>query len=203
VVTDLLRPQHQIPKPDELAGSSPHRSEIRRQPADTNVGVILGPASGGLTDVDLDHALAVSLARHFLPNTGAVFGRASKPASHWLYNTDLAERVPQAALQFKDPDTNAMLVELRIGGGGKAAQTMFPGSVHPPTGEPVTWMRDGEPARVNSEDLVKAVQKIAAAAVLAARWAAPGGQHDDQLTLLSLLARSGWVRMRLSPSLVP
>ena len=167
-------------------------AEIRRQSADTNVGVILGPASGGLTDVDLDQALAVSLARHFLPNTGAVFGRASKPASHWLYNTDLAERVPQAALQFKDPDTNAMLVELRIGGGGKAAQTMFPGSVHPPTGEPVTWMGDGEPARVNSEDLVKAVQKIAAAAVLAARWAAPGGQHDDQLTLLSLLARSGW-----------
>src|SRR5947209_3686304 len=50
-----------------------------------NVGVQLGPKSNGLTDVDLDCREAVALAPHFLPETGAIFGRKSKPKSHYLY----------------------------------------------------------------------------------------------------------------------
>jgi hypothetical protein len=49
-----------------------------------NVGVILGPASQGLTDVDLDCELAVTLAPQVLRPTSAIFGRPSRPASHWL-----------------------------------------------------------------------------------------------------------------------
>lgn len=37
---------------------------------DRNVGVLLGRASGGIVDVDIDHPIARSLASDFLPPTG-------------------------------------------------------------------------------------------------------------------------------------
>jgi hypothetical protein len=51
----------------------------------TNIGVILGAASGGLVDMDIDCAEAVEIGGRMLPKTGAVFGRASKRGSHRLY----------------------------------------------------------------------------------------------------------------------
>jgi hypothetical protein len=95
-----------------------------------NIGVQLGPKSGGLTDVDLDCIEATIMASAVLPQTGAIFGRASKRNSHRLYITSLAKSIDQAALQFKDPISKNMLLEIRIGGGDKGAQTVFPGSVH-------------------------------------------------------------------------
>src|ERR1700687_3958353 len=44
-----------------------------------NVGIQLGEASAGLTDVDLDSSLAVGLALEFLPSPNAMFGHRSKP----------------------------------------------------------------------------------------------------------------------------
>src|SRR6476646_10599193 len=55
-----------------------------------NVGVLLGPTSNDLTDVDLDCTEAIELAPQVLPVTNAIFGRMSAPASHWLYRTKLA-----------------------------------------------------------------------------------------------------------------
>src|SRR3954470_6869842 len=63
-----------------------------------NIGVILGPTSGGLTDVDLDCPEAIAIAPYLLPETHAVFGRQSKPRSHYLYRTSLAETAGKAAL---------------------------------------------------------------------------------------------------------
>jgi hypothetical protein len=51
----------------------------------TNIGVMMGLPSGGLIDIDLDTTQAGFLAPRFLPPTPAVFGRASKEESHWLY----------------------------------------------------------------------------------------------------------------------
>src|SRR5450759_2379971 len=50
-----------------------------------NVGVILGDASQGLTDIDLDCDEATKLGQHVLPKTAAIFGRPSRRSSHWLY----------------------------------------------------------------------------------------------------------------------
>src|SRR5438046_4488578 len=50
-----------------------------------NIGVVLGPSSRGLTDVDLDCAEAIMIAPAVLPPTKAIFGRASARASHRLY----------------------------------------------------------------------------------------------------------------------
>ena len=57
-----------------------------------NVGVVLGPSSNGLTDIDLDCREAIEIAPYVLPPTGAIFGRHSAPASHWLYRSSLSIR---------------------------------------------------------------------------------------------------------------
>src|SRR4051812_47344786 len=53
-----------------------------------NVGVKLGGRSG-ITDVDNDCAEAIAVARYFLPETNARFGRPSRRCSHYLYTTAL------------------------------------------------------------------------------------------------------------------
>ena len=83
-----------------------------------NVGVLLGDASNGLIDVDLDCPEALALAADYLPPTGALFGRDGKPKSHWLYKV----KNPQPTDQYRFPSTKdangktvkgAMIVEYR------------------------------------------------------------------------------------------
>src|SRR5262249_5729823 len=101
-----------------------------------NIGVQFGKVSGDLCDVDLDSMLAIGLAPQFLPKTGAVFGRNSKPCSHQLYLSNLCETEKNAVIQFKEHPQGAMIVELRIGAGDKGAVSVFPPSLHM-TGETV------------------------------------------------------------------
>jgi replicative DNA helicase len=125
-----------------------------------NVGVILGEASGGLADVDLDCLEAIELAPQFLPPT-ATFGRASKPASHWLYAAPGAQ-----TRQFKASPSET-LVELRAGGSGH--QTVFPGSVHE-CGEPIEWTApDATPAALPATDLAQRVAQLAVACLILRR----------------------------------
>jgi hypothetical protein len=101
-----------------------------------NIGVILGPRSSELVDIDLDCAEALALADFYLPPTAAIFGRPAKPRSHWLY------LAPNATYEsFSDPLGNHTLVELRAAGqDGGAHQTVFPPSVA--NGERREWCSD-------------------------------------------------------------
>jgi hypothetical protein len=90
-----------------------------------NVGVQQGAASRGLTDVDLDCLEAIAAAPFFLPHRTARFGRASKPCSHWLYYTDLAQTEDKATLQFKDPEKHVVL-EIRSAAAGPGRRPYFP-----------------------------------------------------------------------------
>ena len=155
--------------------------------ADQNIGVQFGEVSGGLRDVDLDCIEAVKLAARLLPPTDAIFGRASKPASHYLYVTDTADA--KASKQFRDSDRK-VIVELRMGGGGKAAQTLFPGSIHP-SGEALSWVKQGEPAHVPFEQLMAAVTRVAVGALLVRHWPSGDG-HEAALRVAGFLARAGW-----------
>ncbi|WP_342726080.1 phage/plasmid primase, P4 family [Bradyrhizobium sp. B097] len=156
-----------------------------------NIGVQLGLKSGGLTDIDLDCPEATVIARAVLPKTGAMFGRQSKRDSHHLYYTSLASELDQAALQFKDPNSKSMLLEVRIGGGDKGAQTVFPGSVHE-SGEPINWEEDDEPAQVSDDELLRQAKLLAALCLLARYWPTNGGRHDAALTVGGFLARCGF-----------
>jgi Bifunctional DNA primase/polymerase, N-terminal len=154
--------------------------------SDQNIGVQLGPTSGGLCDVDLDCAEAMRLALRFLPATVAVFGRRSKPRSHYLYKVQDSKCV--TVIKHCDEEGRA-LVELRIGV-KNAAQTMFPPSLHP-GGELVGWDQDGDPTTAPYTGLEAAVRHIAVAAMLLRYWPrSAGSRHDLAMRVGGFLARA-------------
>ena len=174
-----------------------------------NIGVQLGNKSGGLTDVDLDCQEALTLADHFLPETGAEFGRPSKPRSHRLYVTDLADTEGKATLQFIDPIPGpngepVMLVELRIGPTVMqkdkprviGAVSMFPPSRHP-RGEFVDWDQEDDPAEVDGSELKSAVSELACATLLVRYYPGQGARHAGALVLGGVLARAQWPAERI------
>ncbi len=116
-----------------------------------NIGVLLGEPSGGLVDIDIDDADALALAADHLPPTPCVFGRASKPRSHWLYRVDDCGRHAKAS-------TGAGQIEYRSTGN----QTVIPDSVHP-SGEPIEWCGAGcgEPAKVTRAELIRCITALA------------------------------------------
>jgi hypothetical protein len=134
-----------------------------------NIGVILGTRSGGLGDVDLDCPEAVELADIYLPRTGAVFGRASKPRSHRVYVA------PGAVFEkFSDPlAKGACLLELRsdTAAGGRE-QTVFPPSVHE-TGEQIRWEGDTIEPRVIDAVLLRRACAWLAVGCMVARYVDP------------------------------
>jgi hypothetical protein len=133
--------------------------------ADDNVGIRLGDPSGGLVDIDLDCMEAVKCARSLLLSTQWIFGRKSKPASHYLYT------VPgMKAEQFKDVD-GSVLVEIRSTGG----QTVFPPSTHP-SGESIEAEIDKEASKVEADMLRLSAALVATCALLARRWP-KGSRH--------------------------
>lgn len=151
-----------------------------------NVGVILGAASDGLVDVDLDCPEAVALAPKLLPATGAIFGRHSKPRSHYLYIVSEPEQ--KAAIRLQDSE-DSTIIELRLGG-KKGAQTVFPGSTHP-SGEAIEWTSNGEAPKISCSALKTAVTRVAVGSLLFRNWPQKG-RHEACLRLGGFLARVGW-----------
>lgn len=152
-----------------------------------NIGVILGEASKGLVDVDIDCREALALAPYFLPQTSGRFGRASKRASHWLYYADIPKH-----LKFEDPNIDGpgkTIVELRA----NEVQTIFPGSVHV-SGEDIE-LEEGADfetiLRIDRAALETAVGILAAACLLA-RYFPRSGRHNFCLALGGGLLRDGW-----------
>jgi len=104
--------------------------------SDDNVGLKTGSRSRHIADVDLDCPEAIELASIYLPETGAIFGRPSKPRSHWLYVA-----VGASFVSFADPIAGDMLVELRADGlTGGCHMTIIPPSVT--DGEARQWCGD-------------------------------------------------------------
>jgi Virulence-associated protein E/Bifunctional DNA primase/polymerase, N-terminal len=160
-----------------------------------NVGVLLGAPSAGLTDGDLDCQEAIVAAAYLMPKTDAIFGRASKRASHRLYKTTLCESQGKATIQFKDTQKPAkVILEFRVGAdaaGDHAAQTIAPGSVHP-SGELITWEDDGEPAAVDDVALLAAGARVAACVLLGRAYPRQGGRHEGALIVAGFLCRCGF-----------
>lgn len=153
-----------------------------------NLGILLGEPSGGLVDVDLDSPEARKVATFFLPDTQTVFGRDQVGPSHLLYVTDKRLQI----LRLIDPVSKEVIAEYRDGTMERGAQTMFPPSKHPDTGETLCWYCDGEPAQLDACDLLNRFKCLAAAALLAAYWPEKGARHDAANALSGGLVRMGW-----------
>ena len=153
---------------------------------ETNIGVILGPPSGGLVDIDLDCPEALRLARFVLPKTELRFGRESTPDSHWLYKAPIEGRTA-----YTDPITKETLVEIRSSGSqDKFHQTVFPPSVHT-SGEQIYWSSDGDPLEIVDSKLIDSVSQLAALCLMVRYWPAEGGRQDFAMRVAGVLLRGG------------
>ena len=128
---------------------------------------------------------------YLLPRT-AVFGHASKRASHYVYRSNLSATQDRGAQKFLGSDKHGLL-ELRMGAGGRGAQTIFPPSVHV-SGEPIAWAGGGpgKIAEVDGEELFKRTRRLAAATELARNYPKVGARHDSAHILGGFLGRCGF-----------
>lgn len=147
---------------------------------DCNIGVLLGEASNGLIDIDLDTPEAIVAGGVILPAT-AVFGRPGAPESHYLYRSPQARR----RTAWQDIDA-ATIVELRADG----AQTVFPPSLHP-SGERVAWSDDRPCTEIEAEELHHLTTLVAVASLLARAYPAHGGRNDFVLAVAGVLLQAG------------
>jgi hypothetical protein len=179
--------------PDDRKGWQLERwtaNDVPRQfPAEKNIGLLVGTASGGLVDCDLDCGAAIALAPSFLPVTPFIHGRPSAPRSHYWY---VANPVPEYQ-EFRDEPHGTKILELRAGAG---KQTIVPPSIHP-CGEQLVWEESAAepgatPATVLSETLTRAMRELAAATLIVRHYPKEGSRHDFALPLSGFLLRRGW-----------
>lgn len=145
-----------------------------------NVGGLWGAPSGWLVDVDLDWDEATLAAPRLLPET-FVYGRRSRPSSHYIYRCEGLEtfkRVP-----FKD----SIIVEVRSTG----TQSVLPPSIHPDR-ERYEINHDIEFRSISRRELEKLVNRVASAALVARYYPSEGGRHDLIHALVGSLMHSGW-----------
>ena len=116
----------------------------------SNIGVILGQASGGLVCVDLDDPTAVILAPKYLPKTGLIAGRSSEPFNHYIYRVS----GPFKKREFKHKATNQKFIEIL----GDGQQVVVGPSVHP-SGDIYSDLI-GEPAEIDADELIDAVGRL-------------------------------------------
>ena len=183
-----LKPRSKKPYQQSWQGLRIKADEIARYfpDPDGNVGVLLGDVSGGLIDFDLDSEESVRAYEVGLfPNTGWIFGRASKPVSHLLYRVDGDAPKSRA---YKDPTaaTSATLFELR----SNLSQTMFPGSVHP-EGEAIDWVQRDQIRVLRTEDATNDANVLGAQMLLARYWP-EGTRHYAAMHIAGALAHSDW-----------
>src|SRR5262245_13777486 len=177
-----LRPKTKLPCERNWPNQRLTETELEEAFANAaNIGVVLGKASGGLVDVDLDSSEAIALASKFLPATKRKHGRTSKPISHFFYNTS----DPVQPEKFTDVD-GSVLLELR----SDRQQTVIPPSVHP-SGERFRWRETGDPSKVTASELRSAAHRFAACALTARHWPNRGHRHDAAGALAGALLRHG------------
>jgi Family of unknown function (DUF5906) len=162
---------------------------------DYGVGLLLGPNRNGPVDIDLDCPEAVRLAPYLLPPTDAVFGRKSKLRSHFIYIPDGDGGFPYVA--FKDAQGKNIL-ELRGDAttGSSVHQTVFPGSLHADTGEPIEWDRVAfpSPARITYDKLLRACRLLSIGVIIVRDIWNDGFRNAPTLPLVGILAKYGFTR---------
>ena len=162
-----------------------------------NIGVELG-GSKNLTDVDCDSLLSVKAAGYLYSEDTdpfMIFGRSSKPDSHYVFFTD--ESLP--SFKINHPITGVCVVEFRCAkqDGTRGMQTVFPPSIWCDKNDPThqeqieTTHQNPACAPVKASTLANEVKAIAAMALLAESFPIKGKRHDTILALAGWFARGG------------
>lgn len=143
----------------------------------SNIGIRLGRISNDLTDVDLDCAESVAIAKNI--NTlkkGAQFGRKSVGVNHYFFRCEGSK-----TMKFTDPVNKKTILEIRSDG----TQTVVPPSIHKDSGEIIEWYSEIEPPEIKWDQLLRYTKKLAGLTLLARHW--PRGQRQE-----SAMALCGW-----------
>ena len=180
----------------------------------SNIGVILGQASGHLICVDLDDETAVILAPKYLPKTGMIAGRGKAQFSHYFY------RVPGefAKREFKHKPTKQKIIEIL----GDGQQVVVGPSVHP-SGDIYDDLT-GDAPEVDPDELIDCVGRLYEAvcdakgldpyagvlvdqppraasqkpALQTADGTRPGDDYNERGDIRSLLEKHGWKAGKVS-----
>jgi Bifunctional DNA primase/polymerase, N-terminal len=160
-------------------------------PADSNIGIILGPSK--LVDADLDSAVALQLVDAFLPNSTMVWGRASKPRSHRAYRIASGKVAHRKYTDLADH----VLLERRTGNN----QTVIPPSTHP-SGEAVEWVAPGPASGVDGKKISEAFDDFGAACLIASIWT-EGIRQELALYITGYLLKAGCSPDRVQRVLYP
>lgn len=141
----------------------------------------------GLVDIDCDSPEVVEMAQEFLPKTGAVYGRVSKPTAHWLYKSIFDKRIAFMDLTVSD-EKKATLIEVRVN-----HQSMAPPSIHPDDRELLQWQLGGfnQIYEIDSAILLRCVQLLATAAITGRHYNPEGNRHDWCLALSGFFRQLG------------
>lgn len=177
-----LQPRSKRPIDKGWQQRTPSKNNLDDFANNRNVGVVLGKASGGLVDIDIDHQLAITVADYLLPSTGMVFGRASKPRSHRLYKVEK----PSKTLRLNGSSQHGTIIECRANGG----LTIMPPSIHP-SGEDVTFDEQGKIATSTREELDCCCRLIAAVVELSGHYT-KSKRHDIALAFSGILVKLGY-----------
>ncbi len=174
------------PKTNNLEKS--HQTIFQLERGDDNPGIHL---HGKVVDVDIDtdNPVLTAALDHFLPHTAHVWGRASRPRTHRLYEvTGVGDIFQPSDFGFleviqKYPELN---VELRGGEPKNAQYSLLPGALHP-SGEAYTWHDIGAArstlVAVDGLKLVAAVRLACVAALIVPYWIE--GQRNQMCMALS------------------
>jgi hypothetical protein len=143
---------------------------------DSNIGLLLGKASGGLTDVDLDSPEALTIGPRFLPNT-LMSGRGNQITHFWYVSPDSRSK------KYKDV-TGETMIEIRSDG----CQTAVEPSIHP-SGDKYKWINPGtELLAIDESELRITVARVAVSSLIA-RHLPHDGRHDLALAYAGLMLR--------------
>jgi len=150
-----------------------------------NIGALWGKPSNWVVDIDLDWDEACDIATYLLPET-FIYGRAKRPASHYLY------RCPEAVSTTRQLRSGSMIVEIRSTG----SQSVIPPSIHP-HGDRYEITHDIDFIEISKVELEKHVDEIAGAAVFVRRFPEGGSRHDYIHAVTGALMHGGWSGQRV------
>jgi len=174
------------------------------EPGGINYGIVLGDASGGLVDVDLDMAEARQLVDAVFSTGTVAFGRSGATTHLFIRHNGAAPK--QLVFEFSDKEAAHRLLGLEAGSDNKcraielrasAGQyTMAPPSIHP-DGDYLTWLPGRSldeislDERWDWDEIATKGRLLAFLAVVLRRWPREegSGRHDLTLALTGALVR--------------
>lgn len=154
----------------------------------TNVQIVCGDRSDGFIDADLDDDIAASFAPSFFPPSAFVFGRVSRPRTHFGYRVDTSF----STITFSTPPEFEIRPFVELLGNGHLVRV--PPSIHLKSSESI-FFENGKaalPTSTTLQEVIRAAVCTSIAAFTARLWPKEAGsRHHLALAISGGLLNAG------------